>query len=499
MKMSTEERLARAADVLDEHIEARVAAPAYVAEERAHARSRVPGAVAAVAAAMALVLGVTYLATSPDDAHVAAPAAPSHRLGDAGWDLLPAAPIRPRFQHVAVSTGHGLLVWGGYTGDGPRTDGAFYDARTAEWRKLPKAPLAGDRGDAIGAWTGSEVVVVNGTDGDVKAAAFDPDSFEWRALPDPPLTNAANMMARLLPTDAGVVVIAVSTEGEGGARNEVARYDEVTGSWHIGEPPPSSIGSGFDAVAVGDEVVVIGRRGVGGAGCGEARVLAYRLSTNTWRTLPPGPLEERGGPVVGLVGDEVLVAGGFECGDPTARTDSVLLDPSRGEWRPAASAPTALRGSDRYGEPSSGRMVLAIDETGSPAVYDGEADRWHRGPAHPLGTRYTETPWAWVDGRVLVFSGGLANGEGGCCKPVEGGYAYTLATPAPGEDLDARYEQCAIEAGFDPGGVQVVTSASGRPELVKTGRDVPGEIHGPCLEEIGGTDPHSSSRGNESP
>jgi hypothetical protein len=131
--------------------------------------------------------------------------------------------------------------------------------------------------------------------------------------------------------------------------------------------------------------------------------------------------------VVGLVGDEVLVAGGFECGDVTARSDSLLLDPSTGEWRPAASAPSALHGSDRYGEPSNGRVVFAIDQTGSPAVYDGVTDRWHRGPAHPLGDRYTETPWAWVNGRLLAFSGGLTNGEGGCCEPVEGGYAYTTA------------------------------------------------------------------------
>lgn len=499
MTMSIEERLARAASVLDEHMEARADAPVYVTEQRAPGRSRMLVAVAAVAAVIALVVGVTYVGGRPEGATVAAPAAPSHEPNEPNWDLLPEAPIAPRFQHVAVSTGSGLLVWGGFGGDHSRTDGAFYDARSAEWRKLPKAPLAGDRGDALGAWTGSEVVLVNGIDGNVKAAAFDPESFEWRALSDPPLTNSANMMARLLPTDAGVVVIAVSTEGEGGARNEVARYDEASDRWLIGEPPPRSIGSGFDSVTVGDEVVVIGRQNVGGASCGEAVVLAYRLSTNTWRTLPRGPLEDRGSVVVGLVGDEVLVAGGFVCGDTTARRDSFLLNPNTGDWRPGASAPTALHGSDRYGEPSTGSLVFAFDESGSAAVYDGATDRWHQGPRHPLGERYTETPWAWVDGRVLAFSGGLANDEGGCCDPVDGGYAYSTGTSDPREALDARYEQCAIAAGFDPGGVQVVTATDGKAELVKTGRDVPAAIHGPCFEEVGGTDPGRSSHGNVPP
>lgn len=430
MTVSIEERLARAAEVLDEHIERRADAAADVSDDHPVRRSGVAPSIVAIAAVSALVLGLTYLAARPDGSTVA-PAPASRAPGEAGWDRLPDAPIGPRFQHVAVSTDAGLFVWGGYAAGGSREDGAFYDARSSEWRQLPKAPLASGRGDAVGAWTGAEVVVVNGTDGKVKAAAFDPESFKWRELPDPPLTNAANMMTRLLSTDGGVVVIAVSTEGEGGARNEVARYDGAAGRWLIGEAPPKSFGSGFDAVTVGDEVVVVGRRGAGGASCGEAVVLAYRLSTNTWRTLPSGPVAERGSPVVGLVGDQVLVAGGFECGDATARTDSSLLDPTTGEWRPAAAAPTPLGGNERYAEPSTGRFVFSIDAAGSPLIYDGATDRWLQGPAHPLGERYTETPWVWVDGRVLAFSGGLSRGEGTCCEPVDGGYAYTLASAAP--------------------------------------------------------------------
>jgi len=76
------------------------------------------------------------------------------------------------------------------------------------------------------------------------------------------------------------------------------------------------------------------------------------------------------------------------------------------------------------------------------------------------------------------------------------------------EALNARYEACVLAAGFDPGGVQVLLWESGAPSprgaqvpesgtpwWVKTGRDVPAEIHRPCFILIGGVDPQRSSHG----
>lgn len=54
-------------------------------------------------------------------------------------------------------------------------------------------------------------------------------------------------------------------------------------------------------------------------------------------------------------------------------------------------------------------------------------------------------------------------------------------------NLDGRYEACLLASGFDPGGVQVLIDETGEPWWVKTGRNVPADIHGPCFEEIGGT------------
>lgn len=438
MTISIEERLVRAAAVLDAHADqriiGRVADQRYLLDETTHRRSSGAIMTAAAAVVVAALVGVVAVERQGDSGQVVAPAASAPEPGQPTWDRLPAAPISPRFQHLAVTTDNGLFVWGGFAGDTNKTDGALYDAGEREWRKLPRSPLATDRGDAIGAWTGSEVIVVNGVDGDVRAAAFDPGAFAWRALPDPPLTNAASGMARVVPTGDGVVVIGVSTEGEGGARNEVARYDAAADRWEISESPPASFGSGFDAVTVGDEIVIVGRRGFGGAGCGQSVVLAYDPATNSWRALPDGPLADRNAPVVAGIGDELFAAGGFACGEETPNSEAYVLDPATGSWRNAASAPAGVHGNDRYAEPSNGRQVFTIDGTGSPAVYDSVLDQWNEGPAHPVGSPVTETPWSWVADVVIVFSGGLSGSDGGCCDTIDGGYAYM---PGDGDSTDA--------------------------------------------------------------
>jgi len=69
-----------------------------------------------------------------------------------------------------------------------------------------------------------------------------------------------------------------------------------------------------------------------------------------------------------------------------------------------------------------------------------------------------------------------------------------IVRPSGVEVLDAAYEACARALGFDPGFAQVLV-VNGRPDLVKTGRDVPAHVHGPCLSQIGGRDTGRSSHG----
>lgn len=420
MNMTVEERIRRAAQQLDEAVESRRAEVSYV-DDAAPVRGRVW----AVAAAVAVLVGAVGVAAQMGDDSASRPAS-QPALGD-GWERLPPAPIGPRFQHLAVSTGNGMFVWGGYGGNDNLTDGAFYDATTRSWVKVPRAPLARDRGDAIGAWTGTEVVVVNGIDGNVKAAAYRPGANTWRQLPDPPLKNSANMMSRAVVVDGEVVVVTVSEEGEGGVRNEAAVLDAVSSEWRIAASPPVPFGSGFDAVVVGYEVVVVARRGLGGKSCGQPVVLSYAPASDSWRSIAAAPLGNVVATGVAAPGSEVFVTGG-ECGaDPAATTHAFLLDPSSGAWRRVASPPSGVAGNDRYAEVFTGTSVVLFDEAGAPVFYTPGTDTWRVGAAGPVAGRLSETPWAWVADSLMVFSGGVSTADdGGCCDPIEDGYRLPL-------------------------------------------------------------------------
>jgi hypothetical protein len=426
------------------------AEPSYLVVDEPRRRGPLAGtsatvrAVAAVAATVVLIAGAVLVAARRDAGRVdpvvppAASSSSGARAADGeGWSDLPASSVAPRFQHVAVSTDTGVLIWGGYGSDS-LSDGAFFDSATRRWRSLPDAPLASDRGDAVGVWTGREVVLINGIDGHVRAAAFEPSAFEWRTLPDPPISNAANMMTKAVVVDGTIVVVAVSEEGEGGARNEIATFtpaggdDDPAGAWSIGEPPPGSFGSGFDAVVVGSEVVVVARRDSGGKSCGDAVVYAYAPGGDAWRTLPSAPIANVYGPAVVSTGSELFVGGGVECGAaataagvPEGRAQAFLLNPVTGVWRPTSDAPAPLRGDSRYAEVWSGRFAVGRGPDGAPILYDPAADRWHVAAPTPLGEAYSEVPWIWQNGQLVLTSGGVGDEQGGCCRPLAGGYAYS--------------------------------------------------------------------------
>lgn len=65
-----------------------------------------------------------------------------------------------------------------------------------------------------------------------------------------------------------------------------------------------------------------------------------------------------------------------------------------------------------------------------------------------------------------------------------------------GQALSEQYLACAIAKGFHPDFVQVFPEPDGRIGHVKTGREVPAKVHRPCVVEIGGADPRTSSYGN---
>jgi hypothetical protein len=420
MNIDLETRLARAAQVLDEHIDQPSSALAYVAPTpRPLHRRPLLVSIAAFGCVLALVGAVVYARTDDSTTVSSSP-------DGEGWSALPDAPISPRFQHLAVSTGTGLFIWGGYDTDN-KSDGAYLDSTTDAWRKLPSAPLDDDRGDAIGVWTGHEVVVLNGI-GPVRAAAFDPVAFTWRALPDAPLANAANAMNRAFFADGAVIVIGVASENNGVAPSQVARLDLATSQWAPLANPPVEFSSFFAATAAGDEIIVVAHRPNMKEQCGSI-ILAYHPTTNTWRELAGGPIADRLDPVVAWTGSDLFVGGGHVCASnagPVATAN--LLDSVTGTWRTAADAPLGFTGLGRYDEVWTGHSVATLNADGAPMLFNPETNAWHLGSAPRDGSTMDETPFVWVGDSIMIWSGGFVVGPE-CCDPIEGGLAFT---PPPG-------------------------------------------------------------------
>jgi len=398
---------------------------------RRTAALRVAGAVAVVA----LAAGVALVATGDDgdEAPVAvestttvseSPTTTTTPLAP-GWAAMADAPIAPRTDHLVLAMDDEVLVWGGRTfvplPNWPM-DGAVYAPATDSWRAVPDAPLPGF---ADGVWTGSEAILVSGgppqtspdmAPGPPGAAAFDPATDTWRPLAAPP-AGVGVMGTYLVWTGTHVVVISPSDLLEGGPAT-VSVYDPATDTW-AGGASTDALSSFGTAVWTGTEVLVVASAETDPAEPANDEVLvrAYDPVTDSWRSLPWG-LGDRSWPVVAWTGDRLFVGGGVTYdGDEQARAkQAALLDPTTGEWTPAADAPLAIFGPEESAAIWTGDRVLTVSAGDDafpilvqgpvPALtYDPATDTWAEGPVRP-DAGVARAGWVWAAGRAVVPLGG---------------------------------------------------------------------------------------------
>ncbi|MCU1377138.1 MAG: hypothetical protein JWN29_121 [Acidimicrobiales bacterium] len=389
------------------------------------------GALAA-AVVVGMIAGMAALRQDPSVHTVAGTPA-----REPGWHAMAEAPISPRMQHLSVAMGDRVLVWGGSNGD-TRLDGAVYDAADDTWTKVPAGPFR--VGDAVGAWTGHEAIVVSGERDDVVAAAYDPVANAWRTLAAPPLGNGASALNDAVWTGTELVVVGIDDPGEGGTVNQVAVYDPATDSWRKGSLPAGPMPSFGDAVWTGTELAVVGRVNTSGTSVGNNTLQVYDPTADRWREVPWGLDGVRGQMTVAWTGSRLFVGGGHD-GDVTLR-DAALVDLATGMWERVPDAPVAFAGSDRFGELWTGTAVLTLDGEGArPVSFDPTTRAWQVGPASPIDHRREEASWAWLGRSAVVWGGGFSTqtspGISSCCTLIEAGELYTpdgppvTATAAP--------------------------------------------------------------------
>jgi hypothetical protein len=174
------------------------------------------------------------------------------------WQQVTPGPLPSRVASAVVWSGREVLVWGGLAAGGaPVGDGAAYDPRLDRWR--PMSPgLLDARVPLVAAWTGSEFLVAGARSGGklTEAAAWNPETDRWRRLPPVPVGLADAIGAW---TGRELVVFGgVSSPGHPGVgytRLRGAAYDPVTDRWRVLSPSPLPAPV-FSGVWTGRELVV---------------------------------------------------------------------------------------------------------------------------------------------------------------------------------------------------------------------------------------------------
>lgn len=388
----------------------------------------------ALLAAAILVLGGVGTAKILDRDHSTTDVSSPWPSGPDLWGAFPAPRLTARFQFLSVATDSGLLVWGGYDASSQSlTDGAYWDGPTQTWTTLPPAPLDQTRGDAIGVWTGNEVVVLNGVDG-VTAAAFDPATFTWRRLPAPSNVPAANNAAtRLYLIDGNVVFVHILNDDQAG--DGVDLLDLATSTWRASTGVPTMfVGASVRFTASSDALYALVAP-TNGADCdGRTRgVFSYDVNDDTWISVATDtPFSNWYPAIFGWAGDRLVLAGGVDCSSGEVVSYATSLDPF-GAWTAMMPAPTDLRiaGAGRYADAIwTGTRLVSTLADGRAISYHPGADFWHIGPSFLRpGDRFDETPAAWVNGQLVVVSPGYrfdeSQGGWSCCHPEGEAFAYT--------------------------------------------------------------------------
>jgi hypothetical protein len=210
----------------------------------------------------------------------------------------------------------------------------------------------------------------------------------------------------------------------------------AVGTWEQVDPGPLAGRAEAIAVAVGDDVVVVGGTLPRGLATDAA---AFHLPTRTWRPLPGTP-DGRLARLGAAAGDEVLVLTAGPRGYPA--DGAFALDPATGTWRATAPVPFPVDSEPDVRSTGDGAVVWVAGRALSPtdpagAVYDPAADRWT--PVPPIGRDVDDVVAAgratWADGALVVVAARSTGPVLLRYDPASG--VWSVSSPPPGPFRDA--------------------------------------------------------------
>jgi N-acetylneuraminic acid mutarotase len=281
-----------------------------------------------------------------------------------------------RYWFSAVWTGSEMLVWGGCDaqtcGPGGNSDrnglnnGGRYNPQTDSWQPVSLTGAPSGRWFHAAVWTGSEMIVWAGEDGNVgphnDGARYNPTTNTWTPTT---LTNAPTARNHANAVWTGNRMMAWGGDNSllDQDLNNGGLYNPATDSWTAtSQTNAPSARVGYSLVWTGSEVIVFG--GCSGVNCQTDTNTGGRFNpnTNTWRATSTfeAPSARDVHSAV-FTGSEMIVFGGESC----ARCEPIL--DTGGRYGVAAPA-VATGAVSRKTHGSAGTFDVALPMTGRPGI-----------------------------------------------------------------------------------------------------------------------------------
>jgi len=268
------------------------------------------------------------------------------------------------------------------------------------WRSVPAAPLSG-RSSHTAVWTGTEMIVWGGVSAAgfaADGAAYNPSTGEWRRIATAPVDARSDHRA----VWTGTEMIVWGGEGRGvprppgsssltNLRLDGAAYDPARDTWRLLPPAPvEQKRHAIAAVWTGAEMILWGAS-VASDGGTDVLAIAYDPDSNRWRMLSTAGQPARQDASVVWTGNEMIVWGGLS---PTGESaDGAAYNPGSDTWRPVPPAPIPGRalhtavwvGTEMVVFGGAALRQVAGNEV---AAFDPVANQWRRladPPVRPLG------------------------------------------------------------------------------------------------------------------
>lgn len=270
-----------------------------------------------------------------------------------------------RHDHGAAWTGKELIVWGGASdlqSNNALGDGARYSPSTETWSLMgSSAASPSARSSHAMAWTGSELIVWGGYDGQFAlndGARYIPEIDRWVRMSEGPLSRRFQV-ASVWTGEEFFVFGGVNSAGT--CSNTYAMYDPKSDTWSSSLSNGSGCGCASDAYLVDNHVIVVSE----GAWC------QYSLETKQWAQVPPRP-NNRTSSVRQAMAVSASSAELFAFGGSSQSSDGALdaYSPANRAWRstPVFSINTASEGASAKWM-GCGLWVWPSTGTGSNAYY----------------------------------------------------------------------------------------------------------------------------------